>query len=99
MPKWRLRELRAPKTRKIQKKSNPKNIVRPRNAGPSLDLGAEKGVRIHGFLVPFLSLGPSWDQNGVKSATRATGMAPDPIFNRFVMALGFILKDFNIEKT
>ena len=49
--------------------------------------------------MPFLSLGPSWDQNGPQVSPESSGTAPDPILNRFGMALGFVFVGFDITKS
>ena len=56
---------------------------RPRKVGPGLHFGAKNGIVFRGGLVPILSLGPSWGQNGPRAPPRAPRMVPDTIFNDF----------------
>ena len=53
---------------------------KPRKVGPGLHFGAKNGVHFRGGLVPFLSLGPSWGQNGPRVPPESPQDGPRPYF-------------------
>ena len=64
------------KTRAPQKTLKKK----PRKVGPGLHFGAKNRLVFRGFLVPFSSPGPPWDQTGPRASPESPRDGPRPHF-------------------